>query len=593
MRSNLTPTPLRERRVPCQVGPAPRGRVRGLSIQRLGLLAAYVAALARARLRGPIGGAVHGRLLRRLFESLGCTATKLGQLLGMRRDVFSSEFCREMSKTQDRALGFAGDVARQILQEDLGPRFADAFSAFDEAPFAAASIGQVHLATLRRNGQRLAVKVRRPLVVEQMALDLLWLARLSRLLTWLRVKPSFAWNDLMWELSTALHEEMDYRLEAAYLARMKKSLAGHQIHAPTVFSEYTSQRVLVMEYIEGVFMSDVIAADHEDPDRVTRWLEENNNSREIIGRKLNYSMNRQIFEDNFFHSDLHPGNILLLRNNEIALIDFGAVGSLEAEFRQKYTMYYQSIVGRQFDRAVDLLLLLAPQRAANAKTEEFRKRYLAVMKTFETKTATSALQYHERSIVSVFGEIMTDLAALEIPLDWSFMRADRAQLTLDASLMYLLPDVDYLQLVGDYWRDAGLRKALGSAKGAISPVGLGGIAGVVRDFIENAEERRQSGVSVLRAQSRVAGRVLGSMVTASVAVLRLASNVLGLLLVAAVATYWNATAADMAGQLHVSDAVSVWRGLPPAVVTLVLIVLVSLLWETRRLKARLVEPSAR
>jgi ubiquinone biosynthesis protein len=148
-------------------------------------------------------------------------------------------------------------------------------------------------------------------------------------------------------------------------------------------------------------------------------------------------MNRQIFEDNFFHSDLHPGNILLLRNNEIALIDFGAVGSLESEFLQKYTMYYQAIVGRQFDRAVDLLLLLAPQSTANARTEEFRKRYLAVMKTFETKTATSGLRYHERSIVSVFGDIMKDLAALEIPLDWSFMRADRAQLTLDASLMYL------------------------------------------------------------------------------------------------------------------------------------------------------------
>ena len=593
MRSNLTPTPLRERRVPCQVGAAPRGRVRGLSLHRLGLLARYAAALARVRTHGPIDGGDHGRLLRRLFESLGCTATKLGQLLGMRRDVFSSEFCREMSKTQDRALGFSGDAAVLIVQESLGPRFTEAFSEFDEAPIAAASIGQVHLARLRCNGQRVAVKVRRPLVVEQMALDLYWLARLSRVLTWLRVKPSFAWADLMWELSTALREEMDYRLEAAYLARMKKSLANHRIHVPTVYSEYTSECVLVMEYIEGVFMSDVIAADQEDPNRVTRWLVENNISREIVGRKLNHSMNRQIFEDNFFHSDLHPGNILLLRNNEIALIDLGATGSLEAEFLQKYTMYYQAIVGRQFDRAVDLLLLLAPQSAANAKTEEFRKRYQTVMKTFETKTATSTLHYHERSIVSVFGEIMKDLAALEIPLDWSFMRADRAQLTLDASLMYLLPDVDYLELVGDYWREARTRKALGAVKGATSPLGLAGVAGAIHEFVEKAEEGRRIGVSVLRAQSRLTRRVLGSMVTASAAVLRLAFNALAVLLIAGVTTYLSATAAEMAGPLHVSGAVSAWRELPPAVVALVLIVLASLLRETRRLKSRLLEPNAR
>ena len=564
-----------------------------MSFQRLRLLGEYAVALARARMRGPIGGAEHGRLLRRLAESLGCTAIKLGQLLGMRRDVFSSEFCREMSRVQDRAVGFPGDIAARVLAEDLGPAFTHAFSEFAETPFAAASIGQVHLARLRDGGQRVAIKVRRPFVVEQMAQDLRWVGRLFRLLTWLRIKPSFAWDDLHWELRTALHEEMDYRLEAGYLARMKESLAAHQIHVPTVFSEYASERVLVMEYIEGVFMSDLIATDQEDPDRVARWLEENDISREIIGRKLNHSMNRQIFEDNFFHSDLHPGNILLLRHNEIALIDFGAVGSLEAEFLQKYVMYYQAIVGRQYDRAVDLLLLLAPQSAANARTEEFRKRYLAVLKAFETKSATRTLTYHERSIVSVFGEIMKELAALEIPLDWSFMRADRAQLTLDASLMFLLPDVDYLQLVGEYWRGAKTRLALGSARTIVAPLGLGRIAGTIHHVIENVEETERLGAAVLRAQSTSMRPMLGTLVLASVAVLRLGSNALAVLVVVGATTYLNTGAADIAGRLHLGGVVSAWRGLPPAVVLLALSLLVSLLWETLRLKGKLLDPRPR
>jgi ubiquinone biosynthesis protein len=552
-----------------------------------------VFALVRTRMRGPIGGAEHGRLLRRLAESLGCTAVKFGQLLGMRRDVFPGEFCREMSKVQDRALGFPGDIAVRILREDLGPAFAEAFTEFDPTPLAAASIGQVHLARLRSTGRRVAIKVRRPFVVEQMALDLRWLGRLFRLLTWLRVKPSFAWDDLFWELRTALREETDYRLEAAYLARMRDSLDAHQIHVPEVFSQYASERVLVMEYIEGVSMADLIAVEQDDPDRVARWLDENGISREVVGRKLNHSMNRQIFEDNFFHSDLHPGNILLLRDNEVALIDLGAAGSLEAEFLQKYVMYYQAIVARQFDRAVDLLLLLAPQSVANARTDEFRRRYLAVMKSFETRSATGTLSYHERSIVSVFGEIMKELAALEIPLDWAFMRADRAQLTLDASLMYLLPRVDYLQLVGDYWRDAKARIALGSARSILAPRGLGRIAGTLQGVLENVEEAQRLGAGALRAHSTSMRPVLGPLVLTCAAVLQLASDALAVLVAAGAITYLNAGAADVAGRLHMSGPVTAWRGLPPAAVSLALLLLVSLFWKTLRLKAKLLGPRPR
>jgi len=583
--SRLAPTPLRDRRAACRVGPPPRGPARALSWHRFHALRAYAGALLRARLRGPIGGAEHGRLLRQLFESLGSTWTKLGQLLGMRRDVFSGEFCREMSKVQDRAQGFPGDLAMQILEADLGPSFRLAFSELDETPFAAASIGQVHLGRLRATGERVAVKIRRPFVVEQMAHDLRWLARASRLLTRLRIKPSFAWDDLVWELTTALREEVDYRLEAAYLARMKKSLSAHEIHVPTVFTDLTTERVLVMEYLDGVFMSEVIAMEQEDPARLEAWLRENNNSREAIGRKLNHSMNRQIFEDNFFHSDLHPGNILLLRDNGIALIDFGAAGSLEREFLQKYTLYYQAIVNRQYDRAVDLLLLLAPQSAANANTDEFRKRYLATMKQFETRTATRALGYHERSIVSVFGDIMRDLAALEIPLDWSFMRADRAQLTLDASLMYLLPDVDYLQLVGEYWQEAHARLALDSAESVSAPRRWP--LDMVPRLLEGIEEAEQIGIELLRAHSTASRRVFGALVRGAVAVVAAASNAFALLFAAAASIYLFPAAAAVTRPRRSRRIAWLETPIVLRAVAIVLIVLAGLRWEARRVKAKM------
>jgi ubiquinone biosynthesis protein len=583
MKSSLVPTPLRQHRGGAGIGPNPQKPLGSLSLGRFQVFGTYIAGLGRARLKGAIGSREHGRLLRRLFESLGGTWTKLGQLLGMRRDVFSSEFCAEMSKVQNQAAGFAGSIARRIVEEDIGTAIETVFSEFTDAPLAAASIGQVHQARLRDSGMRVAVKVRRPFAVEQMELDFLWLSRIFRLLHWCRFKPSFAWSDLLWELKTALHEELDYRLEGAYLARMRKSLTPHGIHVPLVFPEYTTSRVLVMEFIEGVFMSEFIAAEDEDPDLVARWLVENNISREKVGRALNDSLNRQIFEDNFFHSDLHPGNIVLLRNSEIALIDFGAVGSLEAEFLRKFALYYQAIVNREFERAVDLVLLLAAQEIENSQAEEFRKSYIRLMTAFETRAATRSLSFHERSIVSVFGEVMAEIARLEIPLDWSFMRADRAQLTLDASLLYLLPDVDYLELTREYWREAKRRETLKSARPTARK--LVPAVGVIQDVLQNGSERSLA-AELLRTQSTVSRSIAGTFLIVRDAALRLCSNTFAWLLVAGAITYPQfAGVAHLAAKVHLSAAVASWRSLPPAFAILVLLLLFWISWRTARIPA--------
>jgi ubiquinone biosynthesis protein len=402
---------------------------------------------------------------------------------------------------------------------------------------------------------------------------------------WLRIKRSFAWRDLLWELKTALHEELDYRLEGAYLERMKKSLRTHGIHVPAVFNEYTTERILVMEYIEGVFMSEFIAAEQEEPELVARWLDENNISRQKVGEALNHSLNRQIFEDNFFHSDLHPGNIVLLRNSEIALIDFGAVGSLDASFLKDYAMYYQAIVNRQYDRALDLLLLITAQDAANSGTEEFRKIYVSLLRTFETRTATRSLSFHERSIVSVFGEIMREVARHEIPLDWSFMRADRAQLTLDSSLMYLLPEVDYLELTGEYWRTAQRRLAAQSVRSL--PRKLSPIAELITHTLSSAKEYSLT-TELLRMQSMVGRSIAGSFEVFRDFVLRLCSSALAWLLVVAITTYLKVPGvAALAVKVHLGVEVASWQTLPSQVAVPVLILLFWLFWRTARTRATL------
>ena len=584
MNSSLAPTPLRDRRRGCRIGPGPRNPQHAFSFGRYRLFGAYLAGLSRARLKGPIGNDEYGRLLRHLLESLGGTWTKLGQLLAMRRDVFSAEFCAELSNVHSRAAGFPGAVAKHIVEEDIGTATDAVFSEFGESPFAAASIGQVHEARLRESGVRVAVKVRRPFAVEQMEQDFRWLSRIVGLLERLRIKRSFAWRDLLWELKTALHEELDYRLEGAYLERMRKSLRPHGIHVPMVFSEYTTERVLVMEYVDGVFMSEFIAAEQEAPELVEQWLEENNISREKVGRTLNHSLNRQIFEDNFFHSDLHPGNIVLLRNSQIALIDFGAVGSLDASFLKDYAMYYQAIVNRQYDRALDLLLLITAQDAANPRIEKFRKIYLSLMRNFETRTATRSLSYHERSIVSVFGDIMREIARCEIPLDWSFMRADRAMLTLDASLVYLLPDVDYLEMTGEYWREALRRFSARSVRSI--PRRLNPVAELITQTLATAKEWPLS-AELLRAQSVAIRNAAGGFVEVRDFVLRLCSNALAWLLLAGTVTYLRVPGvAAIGARLHLTAGIASWQTLPASIAVPVLTMLCWLTWRMARTRAR-------
>jgi hypothetical protein len=212
------------------------------------------------------------------------------------------------------------------------------------------------------------------------------------------------------------------------------------------------------------------------------------------------------------------------------------------------------------------------------------------MARFDVKTATNTLGYHERSIVSVFGEIMKDLAAFNIPLDWSFMRADRAQLTLDASLMYLLPGVDYMQLVGEYWRDARTRRVRAAGRMLLRSGGLSGVTEAVGAFVENVEEHRRLGTAALRMQSGLTRRFFGSTMVAIVAGLRMVSALLTVVLIAGAATYVSAGASALLGRLYLESAVSAWRGLPPAIVLLVLVLLVGLRREAISLMSKLYLP---
>lgn len=455
-KKRLIPTPLREGpRPPVQIAPAYKpGRFYLLRVLRfvLGLAWFWWRSSFSLYFTGQARTAVRARRIREFLEGMGGLWIKAGQIVAMRRDLFLKDTCDELSKLQDRAQGFPFAQARRVLEEDLGP-LSEIFSELHEAPVAAASIGQTHEGRLRENGARVAIKVQRPLVRERFAQDMRYVRFVATCLRQLGIAPQGRWDEMVWELEKALAEELDYRMEAASIARMRKTLRQHKIYAPKVFLRHCSSRVLVMEYVEGVFMSDYIQAASSDPARLQRWLKENNIDPEKVGERLLMSRNRQVHEDNLYHGDLHPGNILLQRDSRIALIDFGAVGSLDQSTREKYHLMISALAERNYQKVVDVFLLLCPP-LPQGDPSELKAELVRLLRTWESRTVIKHLPYHEKSLTGLSGMMAGLLQKYAVPSNWEFLQLNRADLTLDASLIFLLPKINYIRMLRRYHEKA-------------------------------------------------------------------------------------------------------------------------------------------
>ncbi len=389
---------------------------------------------------------------------------KIAQILAMRRDAFSQVFCDELARLHDHARGFPGEIARQIIERELGGPVDEFFEEFSITPLAAASIGQTHEARLRHNGVRVVVKVQRPEAVEAFRSDLRFLKFLIGIIDVLGVLASGRWDEMLWELEKTFTEELDYRLEATSISRMRKHLRSQKVYAPRVFQRFCTRRVLVMEFVEGVFMSEYIHVAQEDPERIRAWTRENNVSPKRVGKKLYLSHLQQVFEDNLYHCDLHPGNIVLLRDDRFALIDFGAIASFEKSFLEKYSLMFQAIATRDFTKVVDIMLITSPalpdKDLTDLRLELLRKMRVGVEDDDQERAVPREIA-HDRDGVSGGGP-----GKYEVPPAWEFLRLQRAEITLDSSLALLLPDVNYIKLSRTYMEKS-QRRTLARARSEV------------------------------------------------------------------------------------------------------------------------------
>jgi len=283
--------------------------------------------------------------VRLALEELGATFIKLGQFLSTRADLLPPEYQTELAKLQDSAPPFDSTTAKEMIEAELGQPTGALFASFDLEPLAAASIGQAHAATLR-DGSEVIVKVRRPGVVEQVEEDLEILQNLASAIGrhW-EFAALYDVEGLAQEFAQTLRSELNYLQEARNAERFALNFAGDaKVHIPRVFWEMTTSRALTLERIRGVKVSDLDS------------LEANGIDRRAMAERGAEVILKMIFEDGFFHADLHPGNFFIEPDGRYGLIDFGMVGSVDERLQGRLAGLLLALAARNYDQIVDALL---------------------------------------------------------------------------------------------------------------------------------------------------------------------------------------------------------------------------------------------
>lgn len=285
--------------------------------------------------------------LRMALEELGPAFVKLGQIASTRPDLLPKDITRELTKLQDDVTPFAFDLVKNTIEDELDRPLEAVFAWFDPKPLASASIGQVHRAKLK-GGEDVAVKVQRPDVQKLIEVDLEIMCHLATLVeNHLEEAKIQRPTRFVTEFSRSLKKEIDYTVEASHIDRFAIQFEGDpEIYVPKVFHAVSTTRVLVMEFIDGVKLSDLERLDREGLDRKT-----------LTARGTDLLL-KQIFEHGFFHADPHPGNVFALPDNVICYLDYGMMGRVDIRTRENFAGLLYGLSKRDESRTVKGLLKL-------------------------------------------------------------------------------------------------------------------------------------------------------------------------------------------------------------------------------------------
>lgn len=364
------------------------------------------------------------------LERLGPAFVKIGQLLSTRADLLPPPFLDALSRLQDQVEPVPVEQIKKAIEEELGVRISKAFEEFDDKPLAAASLGQVHVGVLR-GGRRVAVKVQRPEIRREITADLDSLEEVAGFLdehTDFGRKYELA--RLVDQFRASLFHELDYLREAANLEELRRNLAGFtRLTVPEVVADYSTGRVLTMDYLPGAKITSLSGAVMTDLDG------------SVLAEELFNAYLKQILVDGFFHADPHPGNLLLTHDRKIAILDLGMTGRIQQRMRDQLVHLLAGISEGNGVQTAEAAMSIAEAREESIDRAGFTTAVEEIVGTAKSRNlsdidmGTIVLQVTRASVE----------AGLRIPQEMSMI--GKALLNLDRVGTVLSPGFDPQQAI--------------------------------------------------------------------------------------------------------------------------------------------------
>lgn len=396
--------------------------------------------------------------IRRVFEELGPTFVKLGQLMSTRADMFPPDYLEEFKKLQNRVPPVPFEEIRGVIERELQHPISEVFVSIEEESLAAASVAQVHLAQ-SAEGERIVLKVIRPGIDKKIREDIQLMYYLAKKLeNAFEIGQIIGFTNLVKEFERNIFRELDMYIEAGNTDRFFKNFKdSREIYIPRVYWEYTSKSVLAMEYIEGIKLDqiDQIRAHGIDPREIA-----------LIGLR---SFSRQLMEFGLFHADPHPGNTVIMYDGRLSLLDFGIIGYLDEKTMLEIANVFLGYAEHNYDRVMDALLDAALIDKTSVNLKNFRDDLREINEPFYGRSL------HTISVKDVYAQVMQLLRKYHIRLPRNLMLLFKTFIQAEALGKILGSDASLLEVTRPYAKKM-LKQSYDTQKW---------IHNIVRDFRSN------------------------------------------------------------------------------------------------------------
>lgn len=375
--------------------------------------------------------------MRLVCEELGPSFIKFGQIISNHPDLFDIGLIKELEKLQDKVPPLSNQAALAAIEKELGKTVGEAFAWFEETPFASASMAQVHRAILK-TGEKVAIKIQRPGIKEIIFSDIIIMEDMAKIFN--RRIPSLRHFDpvgLVKNFEESIKRELDFIHESINLQRFRNNLnedlkdEGY-ITCPKVFREFTTERMLVLEFIDGIKISDVerLTSSNLDP--------------KIIAERLAKAYFNQVFNHGFFHADPHPGNILILPKNRICLLDFGMMGNIMKRDIHLLCHLFLAVETKDIKKIVRLL----QQLSDNMVVKNTQKIYADIN---EFVYNNAARNIHANEMSTLLLGLRDIIVEHELKVPSHFFLLVRSMATLEGVITKLSPELELSKIGMPYF----------------------------------------------------------------------------------------------------------------------------------------------